>query len=115
MKAIIFITLLSLTIISCEEPEPYKGLFEQEQTNLRVNYYHEECEGVISQRCLLIQEGNLIGSDEWEYFYDSIDGFNYEAGFLYDLVVDKTTVTDPAADASSIEYKLIETLAKKKH
>ena len=51
MKAIIFITLLSLTIISCEESD--KRLFEQEHTNLRVNYYSEECEGVIFQQCLL--------------------------------------------------------------
>ena len=73
---------------------------------LRVNYYTEECQGIILQQFYLVQEGDAIGGTNWELFYDPILGFEFEAGYVYDLDVTVTKVDNPPADASSLKYSL---------
>ncbi|MGC1631684.1 MAG: DUF4377 domain-containing protein [Gelidibacter sp.] len=70
-----------------------------------------DCEGVTPQKCLQIKEE---GTTEWTYFYDHIEGFDYEKGFFYKLKVAVTKIDNPPADGSSLHYKLIEVLAKSK-
>ena len=36
---------------------------------------------------LFVQEGDQIRTNRWEFFYNTIYGFDYEEGFLYDLDV----------------------------
>ena len=81
---------------------------------MRVNSYTVDCVGEMEGTCLLVQEGDLIGTDDWEYFYyvDSIEGFTYEPGFLYGLIVKKTAVENPPADGSSIRYELVKIVSK---
>ncbi|SKB71973.1 protein of unknown function [Salegentibacter salinarum] len=47
-----------------------------------VNRYTEECLGESEGNCLLVQEGEQIGTDECSLFFykDSIEGFDYEPG-----------------------------------
>jgi hypothetical protein len=87
-----------------------------EGTNLRVNSYTVSCTGEMEASCLLIQEGGAIGSDEWSYFYyeNSIEGFDYSAGFIYNLEVTKTTIPNPIQDGPSVSYKLKRILSKEK-
>ncbi len=82
--------------------------------NMRVNSYTVDCVGEIEGTCLLVQEGDMIGTENWEnfYFYDSIDGFTYEPGFVYGLEVKKTEVENPPADGSSIRYELVRIVSK---
>lgn len=57
----------------------------------------------------------LVGGDawgNWQPFYDSIDGFVHEPGFMYDLLVAKRTIRNPPADGSSIAYRLIRILSR---
>ena len=68
-----------------------------------------DCVGVGPQTCMLVKESP---EDEWTYFYDQIDGFNYESGYTYELIVTETKVENPAADASSIRYQLKELISK---
>ena len=63
-----------------------------------------DCEGEASQKCLQIKEE---GQTDWTYFYDHIEGFDYEAGFFYKLKVKVTKIENPPADASSLHYRLI--------
>ena len=86
-----------------------------EEANFRINHYTEDCTGVGPQKCLLVQEDSLIGTDEWRFFYSGIEGFSYEPGYIYNLNVKKTDIANPPADASSIKYELIEILSKIKH
>ena len=77
-------------------------------TLIRVNSYTETCQGLVKQQCLLVQEGSAIDSDNWSNFNSEIEGFDYEAGFLYDLEVHIIERPKPlAADASSLLYELI--------
>ena len=49
---------------------------------------------------------------EWQYFYNDIAGFEYEPGSFYKLSVVTSTVSNPAADAASLSYQLIEEIDK---
>jgi hypothetical protein len=102
---VLIFVLLSIAVFSCK-----KGAVNT--VNFRVNSYTVDCVGVMEQRCLLVQEGNLIGTNDWRYFYDRIKGFDYEEGYIYDLKVKQTAIPNPLEDASSVEYELIELLSK---
>lgn len=71
-----------------------------------------DCVGVVPMKCLQVKESK---DDNWTYFYSAIDGFSYESGYEYELLIKKTKVSDPVpADASSIQYHLIKVLKKTK-
>lgn len=72
-----------------------------------VAHFTTPCEGVGSRECLNVREA---GDTEWKPWYGSIDGFQYEPGVEYHMMVSETTVEDPPADASSIRWTLIEVL-----
>ena len=69
----------------------------------------ENCIGVGPQSCMLVKENP---EDEWTFFYDQIEGFEYEEGYTYELLVNKIPVANPPADASSIRYKLKNIISK---
>lgn len=89
---------------------------DADETLMRINSYTVDCVGEMEGKCLLVQEGDLIGTEDWEYFYyeDSIIGFDYEPGYIYNIVVRKTTIPDPPQDSSSIRYELVQILSKEK-
>ena len=68
-----------------------------------------DCVGVAPQQCLLIKE-NV--EDQWQFWYDPIEGFDYEEGFLYELLVEEGTVKNAPADASTITLKLKEIVSQ---
>ena len=80
---------------------------------IRVNSYTETYQGLIEQQCLLFQEGNTINSDNWSYFFFEMLGFDYEAGFQYDLGVHISELPKPVpADASYLRYVLIKVISR---
>jgi heat shock protein HslJ len=68
-----------------------------------------DCQGVAPQKCYLVKEEP---NAEWEYFYDEIAGFQWEAGYEYELRVRVIPVENPPADASSVIYELIEVVSQ---
>ena len=51
----------------------------------------------------------------WQYFYDQIEGFNYERGYEYVLKVKTIKREEPVpADASSVRWYLVEQVSKVK-
>jgi hypothetical protein len=81
-----------------------------------VNSYTEECVGEREGNCLLVQEGDHIGTDNWSLFYyeGSIEGFDYEPGYIYHLKVKKKKIKNPPMDGSSISYRLVRIMSKEK-
>ena len=80
------------------------------QTKMLIIADHlSDCVGVGPQSCMLIKESP---EDDWTYFYDQIEGFKYEPGYTYELIVTEIKVENPAADASSMKYKLKELVSK---
>lgn len=83
--------------------------------NMMVNSSTVDCYGEREGTCLLVQEGDMIGSEDWEYFYfyNNIEGFNYEPGFVYGLKVKKTEVQTGVVGGSTIRYELEKIVYKK--
>ncbi|PWG06221.1 DUF4377 domain-containing protein [Polaribacter aquimarinus] len=104
MKVIfIFFSIVFLT--SCPNET---GILEVEKT-LIIASKKVECVGVSSQQCFLIKENE---QQSWEYFYDSINDFNYEEGFEYVILVIEEEIENPPQDASSIKYSLVKVISK---
>jgi len=78
-------------------------------TKLTIASQTRDCSGVGKQKCMLVKKGNAA---DWEFFYDQIQGFNYEEGYEYVLNVEEQKVENPPADASSIRYRLVKEISK---
>lgn len=74
-------------------------------TRLWIGPERVECEGVAPMMCLQVAES---ADGEYEFFYDEIAGFDYQEGTSYVIDVEITEVEDPPADASSLQYTLVE-------
>lgn len=82
---------------------------EGEQVTLYVGPNRQPCMGVAPQLCLQVKENP---EDQYSLFYSTIEGFDFEAGFEYELLVNKQTVPNPPADASAFRWTLIEVVSK---
>ncbi|WP_424952172.1 DUF4377 domain-containing protein [Deinococcus sp.] len=65
------------------------------------------CEGVIPQRCLLVKQPAEVA---WSLFYGAIEGFAYQPGVTSLLRVRLERLARPAADGSSVRYRLVRVL-----
>jgi len=74
-----------------------------------VGPYLVECEGVAPQQCMLVKDDP---EGDWTLFYDRIEGFDYEEGYEYELLVSEQEIDNPPADASSIKWTLVEVVSK---
>lgn len=68
--------------------------------------------GVLQKECLQVKYDQ--DEQKWELFYEPIEGFKYEKGYEYELLVMDERVDNPAADGSSIRYKLIKEISRQK-
>jgi hypothetical protein len=82
-----------------------------------VNSKKVDCTGVMPMQCMQVQYGKDIDPKGWKNFYDPIEGFTYEEGYVYYLEVEKSERKFPGgqvpADASKFQYKLRKQMSKK--
>ena len=45
------------------------------------------CQGVAAMNCLLLNKLNQEQPSQWQLFYDSIEGFNYQPGHFYKIEI----------------------------
>ncbi|MEM8509511.1 MAG: DUF4377 domain-containing protein [Bacteroidota bacterium] len=114
MKSFFFPFVATLfLLISCTNNDDTNSTVQLPSgTNLRVNYFDADCFGVVQQRCLLVQEGELLGTEEWNLFYSTIEGFTFEPGFVFNLEVQTQDVVNPPQDGSTLRYELVRVLSK---
>ncbi len=67
-----------------------------------------DCEGVAPRKCLLIKK-NI--DDDYLFFFNHIEGFEWETGFECELLVKVIQVLNPSVDASSLLYTLVEVVS----
>jgi hypothetical protein len=72
---------------------------------------YADCEGEGPMKCLQVREKE---SDPWTLHYSGIDGFKYEEGYKYEIVVSTATNPNPPQDAPSRRYHLVEIVSKQK-
>ena len=95
-----------------ENTDASTGEIINEEVNLRIDHSYTTAVGLDLILTNRSQEGDEIGSSTWRPFYNSIEGFEYEHGYRYSLKVQTTVISNPPADASSINYRLIDVISK---
>ena len=102
-----FVWLALLALVACSGTSPTQST---KAMKWKVDHYKVPCVGEGIFLCyLLTREGG-----EREYFYDEIEGFDYEWGYTYEIEVEQSPVKQPMADASSFSYRLKQQLSKEK-
>jgi heat shock protein HslJ len=76
---------------------------------IHVSPVQQDCTGEAEMTCLVIRE---LPDGELTLFYGTIEGFEYEAGYEYQLLVNPVSDENAPADAPALNYELIEVQAK---
>ncbi|MGB7093544.1 MAG: META domain-containing protein [Anaerolineales bacterium] len=100
---------LKWTLIRIINKQPVPIAAEGEQKTIYVGPELVDCVGVARQKCMQVKENP---EDEYTLFYDQIEGFEYEEGSEYQLIISEEQVEDPPADASSIKWTLVSVESK---
>ena len=102
IKHILPIILIVLfVIIGCNAGEHIETLI--------IGPYKVDCVGAFEQECYL--EFNEE-SQEWHFFYEGIQGFDFEPGFIWMLKVSLHEREEGIQDVGRYEYRLVEILDK---
>lgn len=104
MKKIILLLTSIGILFSCSKDDNV----QPQTVDMRINHYQNTGIGEGLFLTLMVQEGNNIGSDNWFKFYNTIEGFDYQPGYIYDIKVVVEQVDNPPADGSSLKYTLQE-------
>ncbi len=110
MKFILSLIIATIALNTCSNTTSEK----EPETIVFINSAKVDCTGVVAMKCLQIQESETLKPNEWQNFYSTIEGFNYEPGYIYKLSITKEKL-DPEtvpADASSIKYSLVKVIEK---
>ena len=69
---------------------------------------------MIEMECLEVFQGKNLKKAQWEFIYNSIQGFEFEQGYLKKVILQKEHLNpkEVPADASSIRYTLVKELKK---
>ena len=74
--------------------------------------YTQRCYGAHGERdCLMVYNAE---SGRWEFFYEGIQGFDFEPGFIYTLEVRLEDRGTEIQDVGRYAYHLVEIIEKKK-
>ncbi len=115
MKNSLLLTIcLTLGLLSCTSGD--KVSLGKGEYIYWINSETRPCVGVGEMTCLQIQKGETLEEGKWLHFYDGIEGFDYEPGYIYKLIVKETEIPphQVPADGSSLKFTLTKILSKQK-
>ena len=105
MKSILAVAaLLSLLGSGCDSPSHDSSL-----EILTIGPYTRTCQGFIEQTCFVEYNGD---NQQWEFFYEPIQGFDFEPGFVYTLEVRLEDRGTDIQDVGRYAYHLVAILDK---
>jgi hypothetical protein len=99
--------LICLGFLACQKSQ--RSDQNSEVVQMTVANHKEACSGSAPMECLLVQKK---GFQDWELFYNQIEGFQYEPGFIYQLEVRIEPISNPLQDGASARYILIRVISK---
>ncbi len=109
-KPILPITLILFAlIIGCDRAGSLITPDEELIETLIIGPYKVDCVGAFEQECYL--EFNEE-SQEWHFFYEGIQGFDFEPGYIYTLKVRLEDRGTEIQDVGRYAYHLVEVLSK---
>ena len=111
MRFLLIIALLFLS--ACGVENPLSSLVGEEEhiEIITIGPYIKRCQGFIEQDCYLEYNED---SARWEFFYESIQGFDFEPGFIYTLEVRLEDRGTEIQDVGRYAYHLVKIIEKKK-
>lgn len=117
MRTLLFLFFALSIVVACETSRN-SATPGTERLKMWVHSQKVACTGVAPMECLQIQYGETAKPDEWQYFYDQIEGFEFEEGYQFQLEVEKYERPlqggQIPADASKYQYRLIRVIGKTK-
>ena len=84
---------------------------EEDTEIITLGPYTQRCQGFIEQDCFLVYNED---SSRWEFFYEAIQGFDFEPGFIYTLEVRLEDRGTEIQDVGRYAYHLVKIIEKKK-
>ena len=100
-------TLVTMLATACVSLAPDPARAERVVLEVTVGPERVECVGVAPMQCLVV---------DGEFFYDPIEGFEYEEGFVYRIRMERydawPDLEEPPQDASAYGYRLIEVVSQ---
>jgi len=70
-----------------------------------------DCQAEGAQRCLQVRSSE---QEDWRNFFGSIEGFQFEPTYAYELRVAVSPLPNAPADAPALRYRLLEVVTKRK-
>lgn len=102
--------LLVVVVIASAGCEPLGTLLGPAQKTVFVGPEKVDCEGEGPQTCYLVREDP---DQQYDLFYDEIEGLEFQPGYEYEIVVSEVRVDDPPAGGSAMEWQLEEVIDKR--
>ncbi|HLP53964.1 MAG TPA: DUF4377 domain-containing protein [Fluviicola sp.] len=114
MKALLTLALLLLgTAVYAGSPDTNPNFSGSEVIKMRIQSSQVDCDGVSGgPMCYSVQKESKIGKDNWEILEQSIEGFEYEPGYVYDVTVKIERVENASTNQVEFRYTLIDVIAK---
>ena len=110
-----FLLILALLVLSaCGVENPFSSLVGDEEhiEIITIGPYIQTCYGAHGERDCLMEYNEDSG--RWEFFYESIQGFDFEPGFIYTLEVRLEDRGTEIQDVGRYAYHLVKLIDKKK-
>ncbi|MDA3614437.1 META domain-containing protein [Polluticaenibacter yanchengensis] len=103
MKYISVVLIAFISMIATEVSAKKKTMY--------INHQYVNCTGVAPQQCLQVKYNE---KDNWQYLYQPIEGFTFEPGNDYEIVVNEKKLCKKRipADGSSKKIKLVKVVNK---
>lgn len=104
----------ALVLVACSGSGGH-SLKDADHVELIVASELRDCVGNVPQMCMLVKEAP---EEEWSYFYDHIEGFEFEPGFEYHLKIDRSersfgdTPLAMPQDINRYQYRLVKVTKK---
>ncbi|MDF3025760.1 MAG: hypothetical protein K0S23_67 [Fluviicola sp.] len=117
MFKIVWLTLslattgFSGTAISDSDQSVYSN--SGEVIKMRVQGHRVDCQPGSDdvRKCYLVQKEASIGKENWEVLQQEIEGFNFEEGYTYDIIV-KVEVLQDKTGPDRFKHSLVQIISK---
>lgn len=101
--------MVGILLAACASAEDFEPADQEPQVSpiekaIYVGPILLDCQGEGLQKCMFVKENS---EDEYTLFYDQIEGFDYEEGYEYKIVIKEEQVENPPAGGSSLKWTLV--------
>lgn len=96
---------------SCKSSNQKPNTNNEEVSTIWINATKAKCNaGLMDKECYLIKKDK--SQEKWEFMSDEIEGFQYEEGYEYEIMIRTEKIANPPMDASSLKYSLLKVISK---